>query len=588
MAKETSTDQVLSGGYRVVRRLPGSGVGEMVVARAPGDGEEVAIKLLRLTEDWQLAGFDRMVLCAERAALLGHPGIGSLLAVDQRDFRRPFLVTERLVGQDLAALIEARGPLPLAELQVLLGRLADLLGAAHDEGILHGTLKPGNLFFVQGEAAQVQVLDFGIHHLERTPLANGRFLVGRPPFVAPEQAAGQQDPDERTDLFLVGAVLYHALSGHVPYEARDLPRFMESLCHDDPPRLWAPSDRAAKVSALLHQAMARDPAARPGNLRAFLVELGQALDRLPEAERPRSPAQAVRAWPIGARLPARGPGARSDGPETNRRAGPPIGHGWPEVQFSEIACIAKKAYINRKTAIKDIDSPLAEPPWMNSEPGAMAHRRTKRLPAVVEEEGDLSGSASPWPGAPLPSPERAENAGPAGGLFIPRRTQLLPSEDEGETKPLSPEAVRPSFAEASMTQIVGVDELALENGAPSFEDNRTQENAVPPGPGPRGFQEQGPTTVMHRPWPATDEAAGVEEELATTDLTVDLKGLDLGPLVEEETGADRPFQDEGPEGPGPGPVGEPEGDVRRRALSGDAEASDTVVISRPPLNPIKT
>src|SRR5262249_37832929 len=135
-----------------------------------------------------------------------------------------FLIMELLQGRSLGRELLAGGPLPLRRCAAIAGRVADVLGAAHRQGILHRDIKPDNVFLHHvGGAEVVKVVDFGIakffgdsagaatDQLTRT----GEF-IGTPSYVAPERFAGGAD-DGRSDVFSLGALLYEMICGASPW-----------------------------------------------------------------------------------------------------------------------------------------------------------------------------------------------------------------------------------------------------------------------------------------------------------------------------------------------------------------------------------
>jgi hypothetical protein len=148
---------------------------------------------------------------AEAVARLDHPNIAAL-----RDFGRgpmgPYLVFELLRGETLADRMQ-RGRLALRSAVAVATDVARVLAHAHAKGVVHRDLKPANVF-VCGDG-KVKVLDFGLAHLFGRA---GRVSGGTPAYMAPEQWRGDRG-DERTDLFALGVLLFHMITGRVPYHA---------------------------------------------------------------------------------------------------------------------------------------------------------------------------------------------------------------------------------------------------------------------------------------------------------------------------------------------------------------------------------
>jgi serine/threonine-protein kinase len=204
------------------------------------------------------------------------------------DDGRPFVVMERLVGEDLRARL-ARGPMPWPEaLAVALGA-ARGLAVAHEHGIVHRDLKPANLFLTRDG---VKLLDFGSAKvlggaLEGRPddvRTAPRDLVGSPRYMSPEQARGRTTLDPRTDVFSLGLVLYEALVGVHPYdEVVGLSNLILALCTEPPlPLAMAASHVPPSFAHVVERALAIDPGTRPADGGALLAELERVADALPD------------------------------------------------------------------------------------------------------------------------------------------------------------------------------------------------------------------------------------------------------------------------------------------------------------------
>jgi len=146
------------GSYEVLGPLGAGGMGEVYRARDLNLGREVAIKILptELASDQEhLARFERE---ARLLASLNHPGIATIHGIERGE-EGPFLVLELIEGETLAERLAA-GPLPIPEALEVCGQVADSLGAAHDRGVIHRDLKPGNIKITP--EGRVKVLDFGL------------------------------------------------------------------------------------------------------------------------------------------------------------------------------------------------------------------------------------------------------------------------------------------------------------------------------------------------------------------------------------------------------------------------------------------
>ncbi|MGE0790462.1 MAG: serine/threonine-protein kinase [Sandaracinaceae bacterium] len=210
---------ILSGRYRLERLIASGGMGAVFEAvDLEGEGS-VALKILHpvLTSDRDV----RRRFRRESSVLiaLSHPNIVRVLGIGAEEDEVLFSVMELLHGKTLAEHLGGRAQ-PARELRGLVQGIADGLMAAHAHGVIHGDLKPANVFLCDAQegAAAVRLLDFGLSKvlgLER--LTRTGELIGTPSYMAPELLTGRGEPDERIDLYAFGVMLYEALSGRRAY-----------------------------------------------------------------------------------------------------------------------------------------------------------------------------------------------------------------------------------------------------------------------------------------------------------------------------------------------------------------------------------
>jgi eukaryotic-like serine/threonine-protein kinase len=304
------------GPYEIVEPLGAGGMGEVFLARDTRLGREVAVKVLPrefASDSDRRARFERE---ARAISALNHPNVCALFDVGRAegpDGDIEYLVMERLVGQTLAARLQA-GPLPVAEVVALGSHLASALAAAHRQGIVHRDLKPGNVVLTRSGA---KLLDFGLARrneseasitggeetmrtlgAEAHPLTRVGSLVGTWPYLAPEQVRGRP-ADARTDVFALGCVLFEALAGRRAFPGSTPTEITSAILSDEPPDLREEKPQVPPVlAALVRQCLAKDPDARwqcaDDIARGLsLVEAGLSH---PEAEPTR--ASAASRWPL--------------------------------------------------------------------------------------------------------------------------------------------------------------------------------------------------------------------------------------------------------------------------------------------------
>ncbi len=193
---------------------------------------------------------------ARLAAALPHPDIiGVFDLVEDGDQR--WLVMEYVAGQSLADLVRSQGPVPPAVLVPILARCAAALAAAHEQGIVHRDVKPSNILV--GDDGTVRLTDFGIARaLTDVGLTQTGLVTGSPAYLAPEVASGAS-ATTASDVWSLGATLFHGLVGRPPYEVGDdVLGTMYRIVHEEPPRL----DDGSSLDALLSVTMVRDAGRR--------------------------------------------------------------------------------------------------------------------------------------------------------------------------------------------------------------------------------------------------------------------------------------------------------------------------------------
>src|SRR5437763_2688153 len=195
---------------------------------------------------------------ARAAARLDHPCAVRVFDVCDDD-GHPFIVMELLSGRTLSDIVHEDGPIAPAEAAEIGLCLLDALQAAHDAGIVHRDVKPGNVM-VRGEG-RVTLTDFGIASTAGDPsITSTGLLLGSPAYIAPERARGGS-PQPPSDLWSLGATLYTAVEGRPPFDHRDPVATLTAVVTDDPApcRLAGPA-----LGPLLQRLLDKDPARRPG------------------------------------------------------------------------------------------------------------------------------------------------------------------------------------------------------------------------------------------------------------------------------------------------------------------------------------
>jgi Tol biopolymer transport system component len=322
------------GPYEILGPLGAGGMGEVYSARDGRLDRAVAIKVLpeHLASDPRLR--QRFEREARALAALSHPHICTLHDVGEQD-GVSFLVMERLEGETLAARL-AKGALPLSEVTRVGSQIAAALDQAHRRGVVHRDLKPANVMLTRAGA---KLLDFGLARpavdvlaspagdltrlpTESQPLTTNQEIVGTIPYMAPEQLEGRE-PDTRTDIFALGAVLHEMATGRRAFGGESMASVIAAILTAEPPPLSSLAPLApAALERAVSRCLAKDPESRWQSARDLQLELdwidqagGGAEASAARASRSRIPERLAWLAAVGALAVALGLAiARLDGP----------------------------------------------------------------------------------------------------------------------------------------------------------------------------------------------------------------------------------------------------------------------------------
>src|SRR6058998_1308719 len=210
----------LGDAYQVERELGGGGMSRVFLATEASLHRAVVIKLLppEFASEVSEARFKQEI---ELAAHLQHPNILPVLSAGAKGDLL-FYVMPFVSGESLRHRLTREGKLPVADAVRLLHEIADALAYAHAEGVIHRDIKPENILLLGSHAV---LMDFGVARALTASRSGGRLTetgisVGTPAYMSPEQAAGEQELDSRSDLYSLGCVLYEMLAGQPPFTGR--------------------------------------------------------------------------------------------------------------------------------------------------------------------------------------------------------------------------------------------------------------------------------------------------------------------------------------------------------------------------------
>ena len=251
--------------YRLDRLIAVGGMGEVWAATDTLLEREVAVKVLKRDHADDPVFRARFAAEARHAAALHHPHVAGVLDYaelpreeDPDAAPQPFLVMERVKGQPLSALLVDQRPLEPAVAADLIAQAAEGVEAAHELGIVHRDVKPGNLLVTP--LGQVKVTDFGIARAaDALPLTVTGHLVGTPHYLSPEQAEGKGST-AASDVYSLGIVLFECLTGRKPFVGETPVATVLMQVRDPLPPL--PDEVPRRLQEIARRATAKDPADR--------------------------------------------------------------------------------------------------------------------------------------------------------------------------------------------------------------------------------------------------------------------------------------------------------------------------------------
>lgn len=262
---------ILAGRYRLEERIALGGMGEVWRAHDERLNRTVAVKLLKPELAEQPSFLERFRREAQSAAALSHPNVASVYDYGAVE-GRPYIVMEFVAGETLAQRIARMGRIPWPQALDIGVEVAHALAAAHARSLVHRDIKPGNVLL--DATGHAKVTDFGIALADQaTALTQTGSVVGTASYMAPEQASALP-VGPAADIYALGAVLYHAITGHPPYEADH--SVAVAMQHISAPVPDIRADNPAlpdNVALLLMQAMDKKPGRRFTSAAAFAAAI---------------------------------------------------------------------------------------------------------------------------------------------------------------------------------------------------------------------------------------------------------------------------------------------------------------------------
>ena len=249
---------LLGGRYRTIKPIAVGGMGEVWEGLDESLGRPVAIKALRPEFAGESTLLARFRVEARNSAALSHPNIAPLFDYGE-DTGTAYLVMELVPGQPLSDILEEERVLTPQRLLPILSQTARGLHYAHQMGVVHRDVKPGNLLVEP--SGRVRITDFGVSQaINQTPMTATGMVMGTAQYLSPEQAVGK--PATRlSDLYALGIIAYEALVGHRPFTGASPVDIAIAQVNDPVPPL--PSSVEPRLASLVMRLLDKDPARRP-------------------------------------------------------------------------------------------------------------------------------------------------------------------------------------------------------------------------------------------------------------------------------------------------------------------------------------
>ena len=265
----------LEGRYHIERELGEGGMATVYLADDLKHERKVALKVLK-PELGAVIGAERFLAEIKTTANLQHPHILPLFDSGEADGFL-FYVMPYVEGETLRARIDREVQLGVDDALAMTRKVADALDYAHDNGVVHRDIKPGNILLSQ--RGEPLVADFGIAlavaHAGGGRITETGLSLGTPHYMSPEQATGDRGVDARSDLYALGCVLYEMLAGEPPFSASNVQAILAKILTVDAPSITLVRRTVpAHVSAAIAKALEKLPADRFASVVEFVAALG--------------------------------------------------------------------------------------------------------------------------------------------------------------------------------------------------------------------------------------------------------------------------------------------------------------------------
>jgi len=243
--------------YKILEKLGEGGMGVVYKAEDLTLDRFVALKFLPHGLSADGAAKKRFIREAKAASALQHPNICNIHEIDETPDGSLFMVMPCYEGETFRERLE-KGPLAVDEALDLATQVASGLARAHEKGIVHRDIKPGNVMLTDG-GRHATLMDFGLaKKLDATKMTKTGMTVGTLAYMSPEQALGKE-ADGRTDVWSLGVMLYEMITGRLPFRGDVEPALVYSIIHEEPQAVMSVRrDVPVQVESLLDRALTKE------------------------------------------------------------------------------------------------------------------------------------------------------------------------------------------------------------------------------------------------------------------------------------------------------------------------------------------
>ena len=269
------------GAFRIEQELGHGGAGVVYLAHDTKLDRSVAVKSLPVELMENPKARTRFAREARVLASLNHPNIATIYDEFQESEGIGYLILEYVPGQTLAERI-TESKLKLKEALTIASQIAEAVSVAHEHGVIHRDLKPGNIKITP--EGNVKVLDFGlakaldseVQDQHSTVTEPGR-IIGTPAYMSPEQARGQRT-DKRCDIWSFGCIMYEMLTGKVPFEGETVSDTLANILQTEPEWESLPQSTSVNIKVLLRRCLEKDSHRRLRDIGDAVIEISETLN----------------------------------------------------------------------------------------------------------------------------------------------------------------------------------------------------------------------------------------------------------------------------------------------------------------------